>query len=1305
MTVLKHLLWSPLVFVRPIARSVFPASVMVLFLLCVELAAQPSVTTLSADLRVYGKVKTAFSPDRAVFECGDARHADILMGKLLADLFWNAGSQVKANEIRIGGHSLMVREWPPYGAILVVRSGNSVLALGGGSAAEVAQRARDEALLHADAVTTAPEQPYPQTLDYYDLKAFKFYTHAMRSMLKLGLDSHWPFVHSMGLDSLSFQDLNISYSSPAPGVVQWTPSDYEVREAENQNGMMVPSVTVAGVVPFWLRNQFPGAIAQPDPSALMNAWAGPTGANAYCQSWGTPLDVQRDYSLSFLKQTIKRYGNSPAIGGWQIYAGEPGAEFGFHDRVTENLDYSPMGQESFRNYLRRVKGYGLADLGRRWYGDPARFASWQQVSIPDLHGFFGDLNDKSFRIDTGWSWLLKDKASASPGPVPPPSAAWLPAEMPPSQQQVTLPWGAAYYKVRFDPGAWTEARAGKQIYLVCDVGVRNATHVWLNGKDLGERKSLSGAGYGPFSLDVTGLLQTGANELVLLVPGDGKMIGPAFLTTTQPAFYPNLGTGRNAQYVDAKEWQPYSLYALHDTVLREARHLDPDRAITVASEVLGKASLLAQDYGASVQMTGREAWYYPWAAGLGYVDHFYSTSESSATPTLPDLTRMLSWILYDSDSSTMLYYDLEGFEKYEKESGWFSRHRGAYRLEGKALPVRPQIALLSSVTTGLLDSMPWPWDLRFHGDLPSVHYDNVYVTEAEILNGKVDAYPILFDSGSLYLDPNVIAAIRRYVEAGGTFIALHNTGWHTTTEPDSFPISQLTGFRVTATNKSGSIRFSNSTSLFKNWNGETNGTGLALEPQSPDAVSLAKWADGSTAIGSRTLGKGRVILLGSTFWRSPEALDRLLTDLGVARTTNSDSPRIWTRKFITKNGLQEWLIAINSGTGSVTGSVSMTVDKQPGQVWDIVSGSTVPFTYANGQVTIANVGIPERENRVFGVQRTSLAGGIPTWWEEKLSYWQSTALAGSAVSMASSDPMKPADPSGLQTVSADQWKVRALTEEAAPLDAGWQIPGYDDHAWLDMKSGPWSFQTEQLKNFKGMALYRFRFQAPAAWSGHRVVLGLYSQDGPIVYDHGVFALNGQPVASYDAGPHDTETYNYDVTDQLKPGENVLSITVKGGVEFGGPAGAIWLAAEPKLEEAKEMIAGWQVVARDRKTTQPASLPGKAHGSYIFREINLPASFRGKNVFLHLEMPYQWLGLVLVNGHPLYNFPGGQNYGTRVDINLSPFYKVDQPNRIELWPFSTEPRGPGVSQSEEADMNLSVVRIGYQGDASEAHGSQ
>jgi hypothetical protein len=87
------------------------------------------------------------------------------------------------------------------------------------------------------------------------------------------------------------------------------------------------------------------------------------------------------------------------------------------------------------------------------------------------------------------------------------------------------------------------------------------------------------------------------------------------------------------------------------------------------------------------------------------------------------------------------------------------------------------------------------------------------------------------------------------------------------------------------------------------------------------------------------------------------------------------------------------------------------------------------------------------------------------------------------------------------------------------------------------------------------------------------------------------------------------------------------------------------------------------------------------------------------------MPYQWLGLVLVNGHPLYNFPGGQNYGTRVDINLSPFYKVDQPNRIELWPFSTEPRGPGVSQSEEADMNLSVVRIGYQGDASEAHGSQ
>lgn len=1247
------------------------------------------------------------------------------MGKLTADLFWNAGAGDMVSTVPVRGQNVAVHEWRPYGAIAIGRVGATVLAVGGASPAEVAAALAKEPLVWSGKFVTTAAKPYPRGMDFYDLRAFKFYTESMTSTQGMGLDSHWQFVHEFSPGGLSFQQPNIADSN-APGESLWCGPDYEVREAERQGGIVTPSVQVAGAMPLWMRSQFPAAIAQPNPDALMIGWQMPALSNTYCQSWGAPLDLQRRYALSFLDQVIDRYGKSPAVGGWQFYAGEPGVEFGYHDRTTENLDYSPEGETSFRNYLRNVKGYSLAELGARWFGDPKHFASWTQVTIPDLHGFYGNLNAGCYKIDRGWSWLPKDQAASSTA-IPTAAADWLPVEMPPSEQQVTLPQPDAYYRVDFDTAKWSAAHAGKNVYLVCDPNVRNVkgTHVWLNGADLGEHKAADG-GVGPFSLDVTGQLRSEANELVLLVPREGKIIGPVFLTTTKPEPFPYLGAQRNAQYVDTKMWQPYCLYSINDSVFREARRLDPDRPLCVAGFPVESMSAelprLAQDYGVSFQNTGREAFYAPWIAGFGCVNGYYSTSEPGGTPSEPDLTRMLSWILFDGDSSTMLYQNIESFEKLEQQTGWFSRHKSALNLEGKALRVKAPIALFRSSTTTLLgDISPWNWDIG-RGELQSAHFDNVYVGESEIQTGKADAYPVIFDCASRFIDNSTIEAIRRYVEAGGTFVALQNTGWHTTTEPDSYPISRLTGFSVLSNKAGGTVKFGNNLPILDAWAGKAfdgagsatdwqgknqTGNGLSLKAAAPDAVTLATWSDGSTALGYRKLGKGRVIVLGSSFWRNGRDIsgvwhsqsdleraffDRLFTDLGVVRNATSDSRDIWTRKYVTKNGLQDWLIAMNSISIPVTSSVSMAVESEPAQVWDVESGASVPFTYANGMVTIPHVTIADRENKVFAVRRADLADGIPTWWDEKLRYWQRSPQSSGVVGIASDDVLTPSDPAGMATVVADQWKFTTAASNVAG-DAAWKLPGFDDAAWRTIGNGPWNLQIPELKDYVGAARYRLQFQPPASWSGHRITLNLRGVHVPVVYGHGEFALNGQRVATYDFSVHDGELYNYDVTGEIKPGVNVLSLEVTSTKGYGGTAGAIWLAPEPVLAAPQDLAGQWSMVGEDRKTVTSVSFPGQVHGRYVYRDFDLPASDTGKNVYLHIESPYQWLGLIMVNGHPLYFNCMGTAFGTRTDINLAPFFKAGETNRIGLWPFATEPRYQGNEANQQADMNISAIRIG------------
>lgn len=1284
--------------------------------LCSAVPVAAQVRTENADLRGYGAVTARFSPNEVVFSCADARHADILLGKLLADLFWDAGAKHQKKLVSVGGARVTIHVFPPHGAIVAARVGAQVIAIGAESPERLLAAVKREPRLLTPSARFAPGAEYPKYLDFYDLRAFKSYDHAMRSALDLGLETHWPFVKEYGLGGLAFQALSLGKSTAAPGAVDWAAMDYEMREAEKQRGMAVVGFAGGGEMPIWMFNRAPDSAMKASPNALIGAWGGAGAAGAHYESWSIPEEQARTTSLAFVRQLMNRYKNSPALGGWHPYRGSPGMEYGFHERTDEFWDFSPAGQNGFRAWLRDKRGFSLAVLGQRWYGDARHFSSWQQVTLPDPQSFYGGLSDDSLLLKAGWQRM---DAAKHPGTAPPSAddPGWTPLAMPPSSQQDFLPWGAAYFRTAFDASAWLAANREKEQYLVVgvDIRTRDDTSVWFNGEPLGTFKSPVDTG--PFSVKVTGKLRPGENTLTLRVPNglggfsEGKIYGPVFLTTTEPKMYPYLGKLQNARYVDFREWQVAALAQIHSAMFEEARAIDPDRPMILSGggiEIGSDVSDLAMRYGMGAQMTGREAWYFPWWSGQGHLAGFYGTGEPSANVFGPYLDRVLGWTLSDCDGNMDLFWTLESYMKDDRDSHWFEKHKRLIRLFGKALRPNPGLVIFRSAESNLLDPevTGYNWDLG-RDELQSAHYDNYYATEWEFSHGLVQKYPVLLDSGTRFMDDKLVQAIRRYVEAGGTFIALHHTGVNGILEPNACPLAGISGFAPGDVGRNGNLRFEDNLPVFKGWEGKRLPSwGVPLKSVGlSGSRPLARWQDGSIAAGYRKLGKGRIIVLGYTAWRDSREIDgvtstraeqqahfleRLLTDLGVRRTADASSHDVWARKAVVKNGLQEWLIAFNSTEKPVASDVSMHVERRPDVVRNLVTEKPTPFTYSNdGWIHIPQASFGPYETVIYGVDRPSLVGGISDWWAEKTKYWKSLRVKTTL----------PPAPQAPQTVPIEHWTFLADRNSAVGKGGAWMASGFHDAGWTALNTGPWNLQNAGLKDYRDVGLYRATFRVPASWSGRRIVLGLYSFDTPIVYDEGEFFVNGKSVVRYKARGW-SQTLKYDVTGLIKPGPNTLAVRVNGGKMFSGVSGAVWFEPEQQADATIDLTGNWQLI-RGSAGTAPvdSAVPGTPSGLFIRKDFQIPRDWTGRTVWLHVEMKEQWLGSIVVNGRPnsyndyLHPFP------LRTEIDITPLLVPGKVNRVELWPFQSIPGQGREAPTSDQRMEIDAIRVIRQAAAS------
>lgn len=1278
----------------------------------------------SADLVGYGQIGLSIQHDAggggaAIFSCENARLADQLLSKLQADLCWDKLLGPHTGQLRSGVPALQLGngEW-----LALASRGERVYAASAATSDELEGRLKRLGL-DASTARFAPSARHPMAWDFFDLRPLSFYQLPL-NVLGLAKGLHRYDRQVLAVPADFGQKLGFGYSQFGPyfgldeladGATHFTASNYSIGLAAARDQVYMTH-TGMHLAPWWMRNRLPADIVQWDPYALTGWGALGAMGGTHLSQWATP-DAYA-YSQRFTSEALAnlRSAVGDRLGCFRVTGGgHPGDEMGMHHQSTEYMDYDEAGQAAFRRWLRDERKLNLAGLGMRWHGDAARYRDWDEVHIPSNFEFFGGFGDGTFDLLTDWRWRPDSEAAEAEGwPTMDyrPGDEWTPTDLAPSMRQLFL-FGSerdrqlrqgqstvAWFRKDFDASRWLAQHPNQQVYLVAQVGDKRTqpVEVFMNGHYLGPIRPKN-VGYGPIAFRATDLVRPGRNVICLKV-ANGLIRGPVFLTTQQPKRYPYLGVQANARWVDLRDWTAVKLIEGWKREARAGRQELPDIPLLFCpGGYFGFADRFAglkRELGiASLHFTGGGSSYMPWWSGLGYVWGAYMTSEEGGTISDPaGLTRELAWMLLNGHGHHNFYYSAIDYLQVDQQTGWFAKNRRLFELMGKSTWLPPRIAVLRSAAGERYfpgSEAQRQADIGLDA-LPAAHHPNVYVTEAEIDEDLAAHYPLVFDTGTQVFDDAFLTRLERYVRAGGTFVATDETGRHKLLEPDAWPIARLTGHRVKGLRESAKLTVLPNNRLLPQLGGRSLiADGLALEATdaaTDESAIIARWHDGSPAVIARKLGRGQIVVLGSNFWRSglgrtldgsqlPQSVQNIVLDdlpraCGAERSVDIDSEDVWVRRNVTKNGLQQWVMAYNAGRAAVADrTLVFPVARSPQRVFDLVSGKAVEFRCSGGMVQIPHLAIQPNEIRLFGFDGNDGLQAMTEWFSQKRRF----EARATAPIKAEILPKPPAT-----AVAIDQFRFRHLTSHDA-----------NQRAWLDepTNGAGWStigesFWDESGYPALGVGLYRQSFRIPGNWRGRRILLAFVSFDTPVFLEKAEVFVNRQAIGEYRG--HGWSNFDvWDVTGHVKADENALAVRVTAAEVRGAYLGQVVFFPLEKLEDVRELTTDWRLY-RDNQHYVAASLPSKAAGRYLETRVRLPAQWNPKRIFLEFDVEERWVGCVVVNGRAIAFNQSCHPFGNIAQVNLYPWAKPGDEVCIELWP-----RDP--ASMAKTKMPLLAARIG------------
>lgn len=1241
--------------------------------------------------------------------CESPTHASIALSKYLSDL--TSRGQVERQDVSWPEGKATVHGLNGYGVVVAAQIASQVVIVGSDRSEELRAGCAGLKLLGQTRVFT-PATPHPVWLDAYQRYAVNSFD---RLLTRLSNDDPFErlfdFCKEYGIGLMPHIDwgrFEIEDGVFDFSQLRWSESYASVRNIPWTQMM------ITDAMPLWLVNQHPEYAMQRDPETHLGTWS--TWDSVGNRHASPALDAPYAYAARWAKALVERARRNPMLTGYYLGDGWPGAEDAYHGYDTQYYDYSENGQQSFRGFLRRERRLSLADVGRRWYDDEKRFYSWEEVTLPHWSEVVG-YGAGVFDLAEGWRWQAVPKEEQeSPKDWFAESyddSEWVRMAPRCSVENLCLPAVPARLRCKFSvPQAWLD-REKTDVHLCAQLwsmlpGGSYELPVYLNGKLLRPLYVLGGE-INPLNVavNVTGTLRPGGNLLALMVP-QGRLYGPVFFRHDLPKRYPYLGRGLNQRWCDFRDWQEWHLMRGAERMLRTVRALDPERPIVMSGPNIQGAgehtARLFECYGAGGEFTGSPAFLFPWHKGLGYVYGRPGCSEEGGTTDdLQQQAKQLGWLLTMAHLKYYQYWCVENFYWPEKKLRFFKENLPIYRALGKFDWAQPQIALFKSSLThryfyNVRPEPPWSFDLG-RGELQSLGLTNVYVTEHELLNGRVRDYPALWDLGSQILSPEVVAALEEYVRQGGTFVAIHLTGQHLPAEPDVWPISRLTGFSVKGQRRGTKLTLQRDCWLLPrhqrqtyisdgvaiDWLGKDRiGADVSLKAQSEGTRALATWEDGTVAIGERRLGKGRVVILGSGFWRgaqdvrgvwltreqSAELLDDMMDGLGLYRPVRYDERRLWMADCITNDGRDRWITAFNTSFDQlITPTIHITCPRKPERILEVISGQPLPFTYERGEAILTGQTLAPLQKWILQIKRASLGAAVPHWFEWQRKYWDKLP--------ESTLPPMPRDNS-LDLYANWKFKLLDTTADQA-TDTDWARPGFDDESWQRMDLGMWETQGVQGQ---GIGRYRKTFTVPAQWKGQQVFVWVGGYEWLTWWGRGRLYVNGERLFDWQTGWPRT-----DLTDRLKPRENLLALEIDGHDSRGhnGLIGTVALYTRPKWAATFELHGQGMEYASNLTPRKPVDIPGTFSGQSLAINFEVPSSWKGKRVWLQVEtgLTSPWIVAAVCNESVITRY---HPTGNLFEWIISPDLKFGGSNRLRLMSLN------GTGLSEDKNLPVKAIRL-------------
>jgi len=1298
-------------------------------------ALSPAFTGWSpVKLRGYGTLAGTFtasqldgSPNSVLkITCDNDDKARLVQAKYLSDL--QATPEVHAITISAPSGAIPAYEVKDQGAVLAARDGSTVYILSAASPAALARLAQLPSA-HGKLVF-APEISVPMYMDRWDQYGFRFYSYTWATPRTTNpqdygqgapydFEQEFKYAENHGhIPFIFWPKANPLDTAEGLNIDTWW--DWETKACKASH-LPYGFKALNDLTSAWLLNRYrdQSVMKMPEYCGAFHDIADAGASGRGMLSYGSTTGMDEDFAIT---QAIDRqYVNDPNLLNHLETHNE--MHHGPFDILTE---YGPTSDASFRIYL--TNKYKTLDALNSAWG--RQYNSWDTVRVPEVASFIGWGPQA---IDLTGTWRIGYEPNADPnapvsntahikpkdifkGAAPAEwfaekfdDSAWPSFTAPGSDRTMFLSKRPAVYRRTFEiPADWL-AKHPRAWLDLWDLNRAKGMIVsaYINGQLIGRSPVSAGATPHSDYYEATKALRPGTNQISLDLP-DGILAYRVYLSPDEPKQYPDLGPTLNAQWTDFSDWLAWMRVGAVERGIQMIRQVDSERPITLGSPsyYADRIGDLAKKYGGEFHNTGAAcAFYYDWdPATMRGLGRPCSLETGSGATDVPGFKRIIGLVITEAVQGFDYFINIGDIIWHPDIKKVFEDDLRIFKFIGKYHAPTAEVAALYSAREARINDFPWTYDPnRIIGG--SYQEDNVraYIRysyesdglrESSFASGDAARYRVIIDASTSVMDESTVNDIEKYVRDGGVFVAFGQTGRHTSTVENAWPISRLTGYRVIRISKYNqkgealdpqSLQPAPNQNAFAgDWTGK-KAQGLSLEKVAPDVKDLMLWQDGSVAIGMRPLGKGIIVQVGCQFGGArlsshpegplapaAEDVSHLLCQLlswqhvtPIPGTFENGSPWLSFRHYITNNGLYDVWVTFNmSPTEPVNGSLVLQGDSNPAWAIDVRDASTLPIS--NNRLAVK---LDPLETRIYLMPRKNLVGSPMDWFELQRNWWAGWT--------APSDHKLPLPAHKFSVDLGNDWDFHAVKEgeDVTPFAAA----SFDSSSWEKVALDIWGVPDHaDVKD----ALLRKTFTVPATWTKGEPTFSVRSWNGSTFADKGRIWLDGKLISDW--SPDGVINVNPD--NVLKPGTtHTVTLEIQGSNSFRGSRGTAWLWEWPDPDSTLDLAGQWTPSQDVLRYDAPITLPGPYKAYTLYRSAVVPADKRGKNAVLDVEVKGQILG-ILINGAWISRFH--HMIGSRFELNITPWVKFGEPNDFEL--VNSNGSGRGVIQK----VSLKFFEPGY-----------